>query len=82
MDALGFGHCLHFPDKRPLLPTESNGFRILLLSNEDTDTNTGRRDGGQGKRCMHLGAKEHARALQCGQSWQPKLRFTQSLTFL
>ena len=40
--------CNVFPDKRPLLPTERNGFRILLLSNEDTDTNTGRRDGGQG----------------------------------
>ena len=91
--------CNVFPDKRPLLPTERNGFRILLLSNEDTETNTGRRDGGQGpelearatfyrmfapslKRCMHLGAKEHARALQCGQNWQPDLRFTQSLTFL
>ena len=40
--------CNVFSDKRPLLPTERNGFRILLLSNEDTDTNTGRRDGGQG----------------------------------
>ena len=34
------------------------------------------------KRCMHLGVEEHARALQCGQNWQPELRFTQSLTFL
>ena len=24
---------------------------------------------------MHLGAKERARALQCGQNWQPELRF-------
>ena len=40
--------CNVFPDKRPLLPTERNGFRTLLLSTEDTETNTARRDGGQG----------------------------------
>ena len=48
MDALEFGHCLQACVAMSFPPTERNGFRILLLSNEDTDTNTGRRDGGQG----------------------------------